>query len=1115
MFKRCAIVGLLLLAGFTHAQALGRDPKPGVAKDLAVMRKACIASPFYRLKVSIPALKSEPIAASLDLSFEFNATVQDLILDFTPGAGSIRVLQLNGQSCNWRYVNGHIIIPARQARLGTNRLRIDFNMGEMSLNRREDLLYTLFVPDRARTAFPCFDQPDLKGRFEVELDIPKDWDGLANGPLLASEAEIPGRQRLRFAPSHPLPTYLMAFAAGKLQRVEETRGGRRVQLFHQEHDPAVLQRNLTTIFDQVFSSLAWMERYTGVPYPFDKYDLVLVPSFQYGGMEHCGATLYRASHLLLDEGATLEQQLSRASLIAHETAHMWFGDLVTMPWFDEVWLKEVYAGFMADKMVGELFPQIDHRLRFMLAHTPPSLAVDRSAGTHPITQSLDNLSDAGTVYGNLIYHKAPIVMDQLERRVGPQALQLALGRYLRENAYGNAGWDPLIDLLAKGDPGLKAWSRGWVYEAGLPTVTMLRKEGRLHLMQRDERNQKRLWSQKLGLAVVKGDAHTAMEIDLWAANQDLALPEAWTDPDLVLPAGNGVGYGRFLLDMRGYALLLADPMMLQQALWRGSAWLTLWEGALDGHVRPAQLMKTALGWMEREDNPLLLEKILGDLPTLYWRLLDPVERETFGADCEDRIWAEMMRRPAERRMAFFDAFQRLTVTTRAQLRLAAILRGEEKIEGITLSEQKELDLLITLGLHRPEGFDALLADVPLDWKSQDRRKQLFFLTPLFSPKPDDWRRFFRETLTQAENREQEPWVLRALALINHPLRAETTRELIPEVLGLLPEIQRTGDIFFPIGWVGESLWGHQSPEAAALVRGFLDRDKTLSTPLRLKVLQGADYLLRGNHSSLQHIKQVVHTLSSLPQPRNVQHPDMLEKAANFIEETWRGQGWRVKREPVPFQGGEARNVSILWGRVQDPRLVIGAHYDVCGQTPGADDNASGIAVIVELAAMLKSREPISGLAVELVAYALEEPPYFGSPLMGSFVHAHRLRQDKVAVDLMISVDMVGYYADARSFLGVIGREEDQAILEKVAGVMADETMLGVRALPFPESQKGLDWSDHRNFWIHGFPALLVHSCPFFQNPHYHRPGDRLEILDTHRILALTRALFKLILGWTE
>src|SRR6185503_18218790 len=169
--------------------------------------------------------------------------------------------------------------------------------------------------------------------------------------------------------------------------------------------------------------------------------------FQFGGMEHPGAIFYSASGLLLDESATENQILNRASVIAHETSHMWFGDLVTMQWFNDVWMKEVFANFMAAKIVNPAFPKLNHDLRFLTEHYPPAYAVDRTEGTHPIRQELANLNEAGSLYGAIIYEKAPIVMRQLERILGPAKLQEGLQVYLKQFAFANATWQDLIKIL--------------------------------------------------------------------------------------------------------------------------------------------------------------------------------------------------------------------------------------------------------------------------------------------------------------------------------------------------------------------------------------------------------------------------------------------------------------------------------------------------------------------------------------------------------------------------------------------------------------------------------------------------------------------------------------------
>ncbi len=166
-------------------------------------------------------------------------------------------------------------------------------------------------------------------------------------------------------------------------------------------------KQLDKCFAEAAWSIRWLENYTGIAYPFSKYDFVVLPGYQFGGMEHPGAIQFNARTIFLGAQPTEDDELRRFQLISHETAHMWFGDLVTMRWFDDVWTKEVFANFMASKMAADQFPHVNHELNFLKDHYPLALSIDRTEGTHPIQQQLDNLKNAGLLYGHIIYHKAP------------------------------------------------------------------------------------------------------------------------------------------------------------------------------------------------------------------------------------------------------------------------------------------------------------------------------------------------------------------------------------------------------------------------------------------------------------------------------------------------------------------------------------------------------------------------------------------------------------------------------------------------------------------------------------------------------------------------------------
>ena len=375
------------------------DPSlaPGVPESLARERAEVILSLRYELSFAIPDKRTEAVRGSETIRFALRAPHR-VVLDFAQPRDRVRSVRVGDKPVEADFAAGHLIIPASATKAGENASRIEFLAGNDSLNRNDDFLYTLFVPARAHFAWPCFDQPDLKARYSLTLDVPSGWEVVANGAEL-ERAASGETTRVRFAETQPIPTYLFAFAAGKFRVETAERNGRTFRMFHRETDVRKVARNRDAIFDLHARALAWLEDYTGIKYPWGKFDFVLIPSFQFGGMEHPGAIFYNAASLLLDESATQNQLLGRANTISHETSHMWFGDLVTMRWFNDVWMKEVMANFLAAKIVNPSFPEINHDLRFLLSHYPSAYAIDRTAGANPIRQNLENLDEAGMLYG--------------------------------------------------------------------------------------------------------------------------------------------------------------------------------------------------------------------------------------------------------------------------------------------------------------------------------------------------------------------------------------------------------------------------------------------------------------------------------------------------------------------------------------------------------------------------------------------------------------------------------------------------------------------------------------------------------------------------------------------
>jgi aminopeptidase N len=850
-----ATIALLFALVMTQASASpsADPPGPGIPLPLAEERAARLSNLRYELALTVPAAAAERLTGRMTIRFALRDASRPLTLDYAPRE-QVRAT-IGGRPVALDVSPDHLAIPAAALQPGENVVTLDFTAGDAPLNRNPEFLYTLFVPARAHLAIPCFDQPDLKARWTLRLDIPEGWEAISNGGEVERTTDG-GRTRIHFAETAPLPSYLFAFGAGRFQIERAERNGRTFRMFHRETDGAKVARNRDDIFDLHASALAWLERYTAIPYPWGKFDFLLVPSFQFGGMEHAGAIFYNASGLLLDPSATQNQQLGRASLIAHETAHMWFGDLVTMRWFDDVWMKEVFANFMAAKIVNPSFPGIDHDLRFLYAHFPAAYDIDRTPGTNAIRQRLDNLSDAGTLYGAIIYQKAPIVMRQLEAIVGERAFRSGLQEYLRRHAFGTATWPDLIALLdGRTTEDLTAWSRAWVEEAGRPIVTTDLRiiDGRLAslaFVQRDPVAGRGLrWAQRLRVAIsVDGGVR---EIPVRLTGDRVVVDEAagLPAPEFVLPSGGGIGYAGFELDDRSIAYLLHRLPEIPDPLTRGAAWVTLWDQMLDGRVRAAGLIDLALRALPLERDEQNVQRILGYTQQAFWRFLPAADRGAAADTLEQVLRDGLDRAPtASLKSAWFSALRDVAHSGPVLGWLEAVWSRKLAVPGLPLAEPDFIALAQELALREVPAWNRILDEQQERTQNPDRRARFEFVRPALSPSQAVRDEFF-ESLKAVRNRRREPWVLEGLTYLHHPLRARSSEKYVPESLAMLREIQRTGDIFFPKRWTDATLGGHSSPRVADMVRTFLGGlPPDYPDRLRRVVLASSDDLFRASRT---------------------------------------------------------------------------------------------------------------------------------------------------------------------------------------------------------------------------------------------------------------------------
>jgi len=541
----------------------------------------------------------------------------------------------------------------------------------------------------ARRILPCFDEPSFKARFRVSVTARAVDTVLSNAPVEREEPGPNGTRTVRFAPTPPLSTYLLALAVGPLEATPvRTLGSVPIRVWHVPGKGALAGFGL----EAGYEALRRLEDYFGTPYPYAKLDLVAVPDFEAGAMENAGAVFFRETLLLLDPATvSLPERKRAAEVIAHELAHMWYGDLVTMAWWDDLWLNEAFATWMAYRVVDDWRPE--WRMWHGFEHDrAAALALDALANTHPIYAPVRSVAEATENFDAITYEKGAAVVRMIEHYLGADAFRAGVRLYMQRHREGNAVaadlWRALEEASGKE---VARVAQAWIAQAGFPLVT-LAPAARGALRVRQERffadprvaaaRRRVRWPVPLVLKVARG---TAVEVRALAdkATQAVALgdpPPAWV-------FGNAAagGFYRVLHDAAGRAALLAhlgDLSPVERLALLGDQWALV--RAARAPVESVLDVADALGDETDHD---VLDGLLGPLGVLDEQVVAPESAEQRAL----RAWIAARFGPALARLGWTAASGEDDDT---RLRRAALLRlvgGLAEEPAVTAEARRRLD----------------------------------------------------------------------------------------------------------------------------------------------------------------------------------------------------------------------------------------------------------------------------------------------------------------------------------------------------------------------------------------------------------------------------------------
>jgi aminopeptidase N len=756
----------------------------------------------------------------------------------------------------------HIRIPAKELLPGENSVLLwfvsDIAPSGASIIRTHDAtdgndyLYTLLVPADADQLFPCFDQPDLKARVSFTLTTPRAWTSLANGSVTHADTTTT-RIVSHFAETRPLSTYLIAFAAGPWQKTTSVVKGRSVSVYIRKS--RAKEADADTLLALTHRAIGWMEQYFGRTYPFEKFDLMLAPAFPFGGMEHPGVVMFNEDRFIFRERPTLPRRLGRFSTILHEVAHQWFGDLVTMRWFDDLWLKEGFATYMAAKAMADLEPASDAWKTFYQSNKPAAYGVDQTTGTTPLWQDLSNLDQAKSAYGAIVYNKAPAVLKQLNYLVGEEAFQAGVRQFLTDHAYSNATWQDLLGAIGKaaGRP-LVDFGRNFMLRPGMPEVQqrVTVRDGRIVRLELVQSPAQKLsgptaWPMRTQVLLAYDDASgrapETIPVELNAISTEVTAARGKPAPAYVFANYQDYGYFVTLLDSASVRSLAGGELgRVHDGFLRTMLWGALWDQVRDAELSPGKFADLVLAELPREKDEQILPALLGRLERSVHAYVPPADVPRLTTEGERILWdgARDGSKPYGIRRAFLDAFIGLAASSDGLAKLETLLKADsaagEPVRDPT--RWAVVDRLIVL--NTPDAEQALAAQVARDTTADGRRRAFVAGAARQSPasKAAYFTRYF------ADKSLNEDWASGSLGEFNAPEQQELTLPYLRPALDSLPFIQANRRIFFLGSWLSSFIGGHTSESALDVVHKYLADHPALPKDLREKVLQTSDELER-------------------------------------------------------------------------------------------------------------------------------------------------------------------------------------------------------------------------------------------------------------------------------
>ena len=823
----------------------------------AKARAARVSKVRYRISLDLPA-RSPGYRGEATVSFHLSSP-GPLFLDFQ--GDEVRRLVVNGASvASPRHENDRLHLAAGDLRVGENvvevRYRNEYDKDGAGLHKvvdsadQSEYLYTQFEPFDANRLFPCFDQPDLRATYAMTIKAPPEWVVVSNG------AEVDRRPdgTRRFAETRPFAPYLVAVAAGPFQVYEDgaARIPSRVLVIRSMASHADPER----IFEVTRQGFDFFERYFEMPYPFGKYDQVFVPQFNWGAMENVGCVIFSGDRAIYRHEPSEAELERRANTILHEMAHMWFGDIVTMKWWNDIWLNESFATYMAHLAQARATRFQGIWESFLRGTKQWAYWQDQLPTTHPIETEVPDTRTTFQNFDGITYGKGASTLKQLAFYVGDEAFRRGVVAYLAEHAWGNATRaDFLASLEASSGLDLAEWTRLWLQRSGVNTITpelRLDRGGRitaLELLQQPGNGDATLRPHRLmvGLYDLVGERLVLRReeaVTVQGERTRVVALEGEPAPDFLYANHQDHAFAKVFLDARSLAFARTHLAAMPGSMLRSVVWQTLWFMVRDGVASPEEYLDLFLAEAGDEVDPKVVESLLENVQRALDQYLPEERRAGILSRVSRLAWERLRSSPpgSDLQKAWFDAMVSSCERRVDGLRIEQLLDGRLVIPGLQMDPEKRWRLVRqSCALGHPRAEDLLAAESARDPSELGTRAAFRARASLpdAAGKAEVWRRVLSDDSA-------------SLAMLKEGMRGfwwRTQRELLAEYGARffrdLPAVATSRGPYFAESYVWSLFPGVLVSEATlATAERFLATEGEALGPLRRLVAEATDELRR-------------------------------------------------------------------------------------------------------------------------------------------------------------------------------------------------------------------------------------------------------------------------------